>query len=80
MIQHRFNLSKWHDRDSKLNEYATDSGKVKNTALFVQDEYKMNDKVTMYAGLRYDNYKKGDGHFWKEGTYDTTSKGKAITS
>jgi len=77
MIQHRFNLSKWHDRDSKINEYATDSGKVKNTALFVQDEYKMNDKVTMYAGLRYDNYKKGDGHFWKDGAYDTTSKGES---
>ena len=77
MIQHRFNLSKWHDRDSKLNEYATDSGKVKNSALFVQDEYKMNDKVTMYAGLRYDNYKKGDGHFWKAGAYDTTSQGES---
>lgn len=80
MIQHRFNLSKWHDHDSKLNEYATDSGKVKNTALFVQDEYKMNDKVTMYAGLRYDNYKKAMDISGKMVLMILLVKAKAITS
>lgn len=77
MVQHRYDLSKWHDHDSKIFEYAKDEGKVKTTALYVQDEYKLSEPVTMYMGLRYDHYEKGDGHYWQDAAYDRTSEGKS---
>ena len=64
MTQERFNLSHWKDQDSKTNKYAEDSGKVKNMAIYLQDEYKISEPVTMYLGARFDHYKKGSGNFW----------------
>lgn len=37
-------------------------GSDKSFALFLQDEYKLNDLWTVYTGLRYDTYKKYDGY------------------
>lgn len=64
MTQERFNLSHWKDQDSKTNKYAEDSGKVKNMAIYLQDEYKISEPVTMYLGARFEHYKKGSGNFW----------------
>ncbi len=64
MIQDRYYLKHWKDENSIDRYYAQDKGKVQNFALFVQDEYKLNDPVTMYLGLRLDHYKKGEGTFW----------------
>ena len=36
-------------------------GRSNNYALFIQDEYKISDPLTMYLGLRYDKYEKTDG-------------------
>lgn len=75
MTQDRFELSNWHDNSSKTNHYAQDHGKVKNMAIFVQDEYKICDPLTMYIGARFDHYKKGSGTFWDTQTsLNETSK------
>lgn len=60
-------LKNWHNHssiDGSLYNNGLQSkngGKSKNYAVFVQDEYKFSDPVTMYVGLRYDKYKKMDG-------------------
>lgn len=64
MLQKRFTLSNWKNEDSIISQYAQDEGKVKSMALFIQDEYKFNDPLTMYVGLRLDHYEKGSGSFW----------------
>lgn len=83
MDQDRFNLSRWKDKDSKIRYYAHDKGKVKNMALYVQDEWKVSDPATVYLGVRYDRFQKGDGYFWKDQNkgddkdkYNRSSKGK----
>lgn len=76
MVQDRYTLKHWKDENSKDQYYAHDKGKVQNFALFVQDEYKMSDPVTMYLGARLDYYKKCEGVFWNTTTsnpLDTTS-------
>lgn len=76
MDQDRFSLSRWKDKDSKTEYYAHDKGKVKNMALYVQDEWKVSNPATVYLGVRYDRFQKGDGHFWLDKEYDYSSKGK----
>ena len=76
MDQDRFSLSRWKDKDSKTKYYANDKGKVKNMALYVQDEWKVSDPATVYLGVRYDRFQKGDGYFWKDKEYNYSSKGK----
>lgn len=78
MIQKRYDLSSWHNKGSIIEQYAQDEGKVKNLAVFVQDEYKFDDEWSLFVGARYDRFKKGDGKFWLSGKqgYDTTSEGK----
>lgn len=83
MDQDRFNLSRWKDKDSKIRYYANDKGKVKNMALYVQDEWKVSNPATVYLGVRYDRFQKGDGYFWKDQNkgkdkekYSRSSKGK----
>lgn len=76
MTQDRFTLSAWHNPNSKIDHYAQDYGEVKNAALFIQDEVKLSNPVTMYMGARLDYYKKGSGTFWStesDAEYDETS-------
>lgn len=60
-------LSNWRDHDSVVTSqgnngiYENHGGKARNIALFIQDEYKITDPLTMYLGVRYDNFKKFDG-------------------
>lgn len=71
MTQDRYTVSNWLDKNSIVKQTGQDKGKVKNLALFVQDEYKISDPLTMYLGLRLDHYKKGEGNFWnQEGSND----------
>lgn len=65
--QERKYLRNWRDHGSVITGqgnggmYENHGGKARNLALFVQDEYKMTDPLTMYLGIRYDNFKKFDG-------------------
>lgn len=67
-IQYRRYLKNYHDHDSIDTSnghnglYQQHEGKARNIALFIQDEYKFSEPWTMYLGLRYDHYKKYDGH------------------
>lgn len=77
MTQDRYKLSNWKDHDSIIDHYGQDAGKVKNFAVFVQDEYKLSDPITMYVGARFDHYIKGSGTFWSTepgSEYNETSK------
>lgn len=73
--QTKYNMSNWTDHGTNLDVVEQHGGKGKNVALFVQDEYKMSDPVTLYAGLRYDYYKKYDGysHFYTNGVFNPTA-------
>lgn len=66
-----FALKDYKDYSSKVGE-AVDrhGGKGLNMAVFVQDKYEVNDKVTLYSGLRYDYYKKYDGFSYIKGEDD----------
>ena len=82
MTQDRWNLSQWKDYNSKTGHYAQDDGEVKNTALFIQDEYKINEPLTLYLGARLDYYKKGEGTFWSTETgseYNENSDSETYT-
>lgn len=71
MTQDRYKLSDWTNTDSITNHYAQDHGEVENMAVFLQDEYKMSEPLTLYTGIRFDHYEKGEGSFWN--TYDNSS-------
>ena len=74
MTQNRYDLSNWQDTSSITNHYAQDKGKVKNMAIFLQDEYKISEPLTLYAGARFDHFKKGEGSFWNtEDKFNETS-------
>lgn len=66
--QERSTLLHWRDHDSQNTNVGKDGvfaefgGKSRNTALYVQDEYDINDVWTVYAGARWDYYKKLDGY------------------
>ena len=76
--QTRYNLSNWQNHHSVTSFYEKHGGNAKNFALFVQDEYKMSSPVTMYAGVRYDHYKKYDGYsnYYDAGEVLNSSKSK----
>jgi len=76
--QTRYYLSNWKNHNSVTSFYEKHGGKAENLALFVQDEYKMSDPITMYLGVRYDHYKKYDGysHYYDAGEVLNSSKSK----
>ncbi len=72
-------LKRWRDDGSIDYTYGKNGigeehgGKARNIALFIQDEYKLSDPITMYMGLRYDYWKKYDGY---TRFYDGSGKSK----
>lgn len=73
--QTKYDLSNWLNHGSSIGVVEQHGGKGKNFAVFVQDEYKMCEPVTLYTGLRYDYYKKYDGysHFYTDGVFNQTA-------
>lgn len=76
--QIRYRLSNWTDHHSATEYYEKHGGKAENLALFVQDEYKLSEPVTVYTGVRYDRYKKYDGYsyFYDSGEVLNMTKSK----
>ena len=70
-------LSHWRDNGAvDTNVYPngiseTNSGASRNIAGFVQDTYRPNDSWAIYAGLRFDHFKKYDG---SHGEYNQKTK------
>ncbi len=55
-------LRNWKDEDSKERLKYQSKGKDRTYALFVQDEIVLPRNVTLYLGLRYDEWKTYDGY------------------
>ena len=77
-------VTNWRDHDSAdISKYAnkgiseSHGGKARNIALFIQDEVKISDPLTMYLGLRFDHFKKYDGY---SKYYNTDGSSKALIS
>lgn len=57
-----WNLSNWKDWSSTTTKGNMAGGDIYNTALFVQDEIKLDSKWKTYLGLRYDKFDKKNGY------------------
>lgn len=63
MNQTKYGLDNWRNSNNKGDITNIDKGAVENFAFYLQDEYKINDPLTLYVGARVDYYKKGGGTF-----------------
>jgi iron complex outermembrane receptor protein len=53
--------NKWNDKNSISRHEGTEhGGKTDLKSIFIQDEYGINDELTMYLGARLDQYKNSD--------------------
>lgn len=69
----KYNINDWkniHEVGS-ISDYF--GGKVQSFAFYSQDKWAMSDAWTVYAGLRYDHFKKYDGYSKTEGEYSDAS-------
>lgn len=55
-------LDHWHDNNSISSINYVEGGKNDIFALFLQDDYCINDQWEIYGGIRFDHYKKYDGY------------------
>ncbi|GBG58120.1 colicin I receptor [Sporomusaceae bacterium FL31] len=62
MNQQAATLAHWNDYQSVTGFTTINGGKDRLLAFFVQDEYQLNDKFSLFSGLRYDRYTKYDGY------------------
>ena len=59
----KYKLAHWHDHNSVTAKRSTTGGRNSVTALFVQDDYRINEKFGVNVGLRFDRYRKYDGYY-----------------
>ena len=66
----QYDLSDWHDEDSRTDKTQEQKGKTRNIGFFLQDEITPWDKLTVYIGGRYDRWSSYDGYNYiiKSGT------------
>lgn len=57
-----WSLTNWKDWSTTTTKGNTSGGNIYNTALFIQDEIKLDSKWKTYLGLRYDKFDKKDGY------------------
>lgn len=60
--QTRYNLAHYKDHGSKINAYEKHRGKDESLSAYFQDKWQASEKFAVYAGLRFDRYKKYGGH------------------
>ena len=56
-------LARWHDPGSVTAVLAVAGGCDLASAVFLQDEYRVNEKFGVNFGVRLDHYKKYDGYY-----------------
>jgi putative receptor len=61
MTYTRYPLTRWKDWGTAGVPNTRGEGATHTTALYVQDRYVLSDRWNVYAGLRFDNYKKEGG-------------------
>ncbi|MGA1867870.1 MAG: TonB-dependent receptor [bacterium] len=54
-------LTNWRDEDSRAEKMGLTEGKVNYQSLFLQEEYRPMDQLTLFAGGRWDSWKTRDG-------------------
>lgn len=60
--QTRYYLDHWRNHDSKSGAYELHGGKDESFSGYIQDKWQAADKLAVYAGIRFDRYKKYDGY------------------
>lgn len=60
--QTRYNLAHYKDHGSKINADEKHRGKDESLSAYFQDKWQASEKFAVYAGLRFDRYKKYGGH------------------
>lgn len=66
--QTRYDLEHWRNHDGKKSAYELHGGKDESWSGYLQDKWQATDRLAVYAGVRFDRYKKYDGY----GTYLNT--------
>ena len=56
-------LAHWHDHDSVTAQRSKTGGRNSVMAVFVQDDYRADEKFGINVGLRFDRYRKYDGYY-----------------
>lgn len=65
--QTRYDLVNWRNHYGAKTPYEWHGGKDESWSGYLQDKWQATDKLAVYAGVRFDRYKKYDGY----GAYDT---------
>lgn len=60
--QTKYNLAEWRNHDSKTGVSELHGGKGENFAGYIQDKWQATDKLAVYAGARFDRYRKYGGY------------------
>ncbi len=66
----KWELSDWKDTKSKTSTKLTMSGKVNSWGIYLQDEWKILENLSLFSGGRYDNWGTSDGKnsYWNSAT------------
>ena len=60
--QTRYELTNWRNHDGKKSAFELHGGKDESWSGYLQDKWQANDRLAVYAGARFDRYKKYDGY------------------
>lgn len=60
--QVRYYMDSWIDLGSVTDFYEKHGGKARNLSVFAQDQFQLTDRLGVYAGGRYDRFRRYDGY------------------
>lgn len=60
--QTRYDLKNWRNHDGEKTAYELHGGKDESWSGYLQDKWQANEKTAVYAGIRFDRYKKYGGY------------------
>lgn len=58
---HEYSLSDWRNRRSRIAHTFAGGGQTRSVGVLAQDELRLTDAVTVYAGARWEQWKSSDG-------------------
>ncbi len=77
--QTRYDALHWRDHKNGLSPYEYNGGRGTTWALYVQDQFHINDNISLYVGTRFDRYRKSNGYqrVLKKDQWQSTEHGEA---
>jgi iron complex outermembrane receptor protein len=72
LLQKKYSTSNWKDENSKTAELDRVDAKSTTRSVFAQDQISIGEKLTLYAGGRYDSWTAGGKGVVTTGTYPGT--------